>query len=639
MAENNNNNQCKHPDTEYEVFDQSLEDFESHQTSVKTVQAHVYDNDQTFLKTVQLTPLGPPSHLLTKGENHCSNKYDISNHSYPDNSFVDPDSYPQCGQNISDEPYTACKLDSIVYDRIDNDLYNLPKEIYISSILKMTDNCEETLSHYRHELAARPRQCENPPVGVLKDRRKSMKYSVADKYAQDCYTLNQFLSGNIMEVDDLFKKANNLTNISVSQTPRVNTDFAHDINLLKNNVSSLQSEVHILKIDAADTKSKLSSFSSELKAEIALLKNELSSCSFVLAETAKCVPQCETNTLSGGLKAIALLLNKLDNSRSKFLDSLSEVTQTSQDNSVQLQNMHDLESKQKNALKVHLNEVNDKLDNHVQNVVKSSASSHHENQIKLMDHKIKQIDKKVSQNDTNSCFNNAFESFSKDLVDRFDMLNSSLKESIASLVTSNRVNNNPNVAPHTKQKRNVSQPSVQTISAPESPESYKAEAEVPSRPDISTDTHIDNVENRPKAYTSDDNTNHQEHKQSINSNVIDLTGVTSHQQEAEIEINVPFRRPHAFKGVIRKKAKSYIIVGIDLDSDQDGLEEFLTDTGITYKSAKFLSTRRTDSQVAQIVIHEDQAPLVEDPETWPPGISCRPWLKRPDYRERYANID
>ena len=103
----------------------------------------------------------------------------------------------------------------------------------------MTDNCEETLSHYRHELAARSRQCENPPVGVLKDRRKSMKYSVADKYAQDCYTLNQFLSGNIMEVDDLFKKANNLANISVSQTPRVNTDFEHDINLLKNNVSSL----------------------------------------------------------------------------------------------------------------------------------------------------------------------------------------------------------------------------------------------------------------------------------------------------------------------------------------------------------------------------------------------------------------
>ena len=111
--------------------------------------------------------------------------------------------------------------------------------------------------------------------------------------------------------------------------------------------------------------------------------------------------------------------------------------------------------------------------------------------------------------------------------------------------------------------------------------------------------------------------------------------MTSHQQDLDVEINIPFRRLHKFKGVVRKKAKSYIIVGIDLESDQEGLEEFLTDIGITYKSAKFLSTRRTDSQVAQIVIHEDQSPLVEDTETWPPGISCRPWLSSSEYRERY----
>ena len=104
-----------------------------------------------------------------------------------------------------------------------------------------------------------------------------------------------------------------------------------------------------------------------------------------------------------------------------------------------------------------------------------------------------------------------------------------------------------------------------------------------------------------------------------------------------MEINVSLRQSHALKGVIRKKAKSYIINGIDLDSDQEGLEEFPTDTGIQYKSAKFLYIRRSDSPSVQIVISEDQSDLVENPDTWPPGINCRPWLKRSEYRNKFAN--
>lgn len=94
-----------------------------------------------------------------------------------------------------------------------------------------------------------------------------------------------------------------------------------------------------------------------------------------------------------------------------------------------------------------------------------------------------------------------------------------------------------------------------------------------------------------------------------------------------------------FKGVVRKKAKAYIITGIDLDSDQKGLEDFLVDIGVEYKSAKFLYTRRTDSQVAQIVVHEDQAEILENPDTWPTGVQCRVWLKRTDYRKRYYGQD
>ena len=91
-------------------------------------------------------------------------------------------------------------------------------------------------------------------------------------------------------------------------------------------------------------------------------------------------------------------------------------------------------------------------------------------------------------------------------------------------------------------------------------------------------------------------------------------------------------KKNRFRGVLRKKAKSYFITGIDLDSTQEGLYDFLDDLGITYKLAKFLYTRRTDCQVAQIVVDEDQTELIEDQEIWPEGITCREWMKRTDYK-------
>jgi len=91
-----------------------------------------------------------------------------------------------------------------------------------------------------------------------------------------------------------------------------------------------------------------------------------------------------------------------------------------------------------------------------------------------------------------------------------------------------------------------------------------------------------------------------------------------------------------FKGVIRKQAKSYIITGVDLDSNDVGLGLFLEELDITYRSAKFLSTRRTDCQVVQIVVNEEQSELMENPDTWPTGMSCRPWLKRSEYMQRHV---
>ena len=86
--------------------------------------------------------------------------------------------------------------------------------------------------------------------------------------------------------------------------------------------------------------------------------------------------------------------------------------------------------------------------------------------------------------------------------------------------------------------------------------------------------------------------------------------------------------------------RSIVLIGISTDSDQEGLEDFLEfDMDIKCKNAQFLSTSRTECKVAQIVVDSEQADCIENEIEWPPGISCRPWLQRTYYLQRYERND
>ena len=97
--------------------------------------------------------------------------------------------------------------------------------------------------------------------------------------------------------------------------------------------------------------------------------------------------------------------------------------------------------------------------------------------------------------------------------------------------------------------------------------------------------------------------------------------------------------PQGFRGVIRKRAKSYFLTGINPESDIESIQQFLEEKDILFKTVKFIQTRRTDCKCAQITVDEKHAERVENPSTWPPGVSCRPWLRRTEYLKRYEQYD
>ena len=223
-------------------------------------------SDQTFLKTINLgTPAEDSQQLaaVPAGVHTLSPE-------------VDNNGDLQCGQPFNDD----FKVASVVFDRLDSELCGLTQDLYISTLLSLCHDNDDTLACYRSELAIRVQRCANPPHGVLKDRRNSTRCTLNEKFAQDCYTMEQFLQGNSSNIDHIFKKANfvNATQSSFFTPQRQTnnmTDIIHEVKLLKNTVASLQTEVHLLKVQSDTNKTEIKSFSTNLKEKIREMKQEL----------------------------------------------------------------------------------------------------------------------------------------------------------------------------------------------------------------------------------------------------------------------------------------------------------------------------------------------------------------------------
>lgn len=97
----------------------------------------------------------------------------------------------------------------------------------------------------------------------------------------------------------------------------------------------------------------------------------------------------------------------------------------------------------------------------------------------------------------------------------------------------------------------------------------------------------------------------------------------------------------AFKGKYRGRVKMYYIGGIDRDSNQQGLEEYLLERHVTPLYTSVFNSRNGDL-AAKITVPLYQGTRVEEDDFWPRFARCRQWLSRnkwDEYRNNYENHD
>ncbi|KAH3727147.1 hypothetical protein DPMN_053073 [Dreissena polymorpha] len=69
-------------------------------------------------------------------------------------------------QSLISQVLESCfQVDDVVFDRLNNELFGLVKDAYISKLLDIADNNDNTLPQYRQELSPKARLCENCSAG------------------------------------------------------------------------------------------------------------------------------------------------------------------------------------------------------------------------------------------------------------------------------------------------------------------------------------------------------------------------------------------------------------------------------------------------------------------------------------------
>jgi hypothetical protein len=92
-----------------------------------------------------------------------------------------------------------------------------------------------------------------------------------------------------------------------------------------------------------------------------------------------------------------------------------------------------------------------------------------------------------------------------------------------------------------------------------------------------------------------------------------------------------------FEGVSYQRNARYYIAGIGPRSTRTGLLNFLKDKGVSVTHCVFFKQKHPGSRRnAKINVSLRDAKIIESPDCWPHGISCRRWLSNKQWETKIA---
>ena len=177
------------------------------------------------------------------------------------------DSQPICNQEF--------------FSKLDTDLQNLPRQLYIDRLIEQTKNCDETISMYRNIIVNKARVSDKCPNGPLYARRNTKQESSSKRYANDCYALQSFIDNDDPRaLTEIIAKRRT----TVKSEPIDLTDHATPVAKISTT----------MKLELAELKSQIL----ELKGTVNTLKSERNKDKHVIKELETCMQELKQDLIT-----------------------------------------------------------------------------------------------------------------------------------------------------------------------------------------------------------------------------------------------------------------------------------------------------------------------------------------------------
>ena len=476
--------------------------------------------------------------------------------------------------------------------------------------MQLTGSAEDLVSRYRSELAVRAKRCKNGPTGALITRRSTAKGSVSEKFAADCYLMYQFINGNTSDISELFKPQQgiipsrlNSTCIGDDNAPTLKSE----ITLMKETMTQLLTDVNLLKTNITQTQETLNTVSDSLKKDISCIKLELDACKLKCTQTInteKYPKAAQSTCLADKLSHIGWMITRLDNSRILLEQKSRDLERCISDNSMGLSELRDRETSGNNALKCQIRDIRENVEEFKEST-NAKVSTDSDTMYADISKRFKSIEKRVDE-PKSSKLESSFNDLSKTVSFKIDKLCSVVEQALV---------NRPSIQFHENLHRDGSTGKFVRLPQNELNDSTAnqriANNALPISADTSQHNNSSSVANKsfvatplystlakhmpPNSTTGALMHSNTGSERDINSrsdctastgssertadtslmSTVKSTAVSKEKDKSESRysnpipvVNTSGQHDGRFKGVIRRKAKTYFLSGIDPDSNE-----------------------------------------------------------------------
>ena len=604
---------------------------------------------------------------------HASNDDNYSNGSHDTPGWVSDDI------NLTTLEFSAEKLDTEpstyesqlmcnqeFFNKLDEALCNLLRELYTDRLIEQTNNCEDTISMYRNILAKRARQSEKCPNGPLYTRRTTKLETSSKRYANDCYAFQSFIDNDDPKVlnETIVKKRTTIKSEPYCPTtPNIDTSST-------------------TKIEIAELKSQVL----ELKGTINTLKTEQTK---------------DRTSISNLQKSVHDLLEDLNKTK-KLLEKQTELTKTLQNNNAQtnslFENIKRQNQKQKDDEEQQRPQIHDKTQAS-ENIPKSvpviekTQNTNVQNEVQVRSKPIKPMNDKSIENKTTKTNTNdstdkskADSNGSKQVVQsenpskKFDgnyaeaLTGASIKEQAAAKSTASGSSSEEikrfgakrdlylyyTTDGHPRFGRGAEQQVSETLSGDTINEHSQTTQTIEDESEIQYISPPKNIpvrytnrnqgsdltnkfetrkqpssyQNRSTKFQTKSNRNFVSARQTTDANTFAKELYTDEQPAfGQMEPEEPI-----FESVVRRKTIRYYIGNIGQKSNRAGLLSFLKEYGVEPVGARIIETHRGHLS-AKITVYASDRYMLESGITWPKKMYCRRWYGMQQWNAKSDNTD